>query len=134
MKIQQVIDNIANAAGIDPAAAERAAGTILSVIQGELDPATSEALFQKLPGASELADQNAVSPDGGGLLGSLASSVFGARAGLLAAGFNQLESSGLTMAQIETAASGVLAYVKANAGGDLAKKVAEALPSLGKSA
>ena len=42
MKIQQVIDNIATAAGIDPSAAERAAGTILSVIQGELDPATSE--------------------------------------------------------------------------------------------
>ena len=38
MNIQQVIDAIAAKAGIEPAAAERAAGTILSVIQQEIDP------------------------------------------------------------------------------------------------
>jgi len=130
MNLQQVIDTIAAKAGIDAAAAERAAGTILSVVQQEVDPSVSAQLFQKLPGAAELAAANAVNPAAGGFLSSLASSVLGTKAGVLAAGFTQLESSGLTVAQIESAAASILSYLKANAGADLAGKVAEALPGL----
>ena len=130
MNLQQAIDTIAAKAAIDPTAAERAAGTILSVIQQEVDPSISGQLFQNLPGAAELAAANAVSVATGGFLSSIANSVLGNKAGVLAAGFTQLESSGLTMAQIESAAVNILSYVKANAGADMAQKVADALPGL----
>jgi hypothetical protein len=130
MNIQQVIDAIAAKAGIEPAAAERAAGTILSVIQQEVDPQVAASLFEKLPGASELAAANAVNASSGGYLSSIATSVLGNEAGVLAAGLTQLEASGLSLAQIEKVATNVLAYVKTNAGGDIGRKVAEALPGL----
>ena len=130
MNIQQVIDAIAAKAGIEPAAAERAAGTILSVIQQEVDPQVAVSLFEKLPGASELAAANAVNASSGGYLSSIATSVLGNKAGVLAAGLAQLEASGLTLAQIENVATNILAYVKTNAGGDIGREVAEALPGL----
>ena len=61
----------------------------------------------------------------------MAGSVLGSKAGVLAAGFSQLESSGLTIAQIESAATNILAYIKANAGGDFAKQVATSIPGFG---
>src|SRR5438552_18689581 len=82
MNIQQVIDAIAAKAGIEPAAAERAAGTILSVIQQEVDPQVAASLFDKLPGASELAAANAVNASSGGYLSSIATSVLGNKAGV----------------------------------------------------
>ena len=130
MNIQQVVDAIATKAGLDSTASERAVGTILSVIQQEVDPQTATSLFEKLPGAAELATANAVSASSGGFLSSIATSVLGAKAGVLAAGLTQLEASGLTLAQIEGVAASVLAYVKANASGDIAGKVAAALPGL----
>lgn len=130
MNIQQVIDQVATSSGLDTAAAERAAGTILSVIQQEVDPGVSASLFAKLPGAADLAAANAVSASSGGFLSSIASSVLGNKAGVLAAGLTQLEASGLTLAQIESAAATILAYVKSGAGGDVAKQVAAALPGL----
>lgn len=131
MNIQQAIDTIAAKAGLDPAIAERAAGTILSVISQELDPQTSARLFGKLPGALDLAATHQVDAGGGGLLGSIASSLLGAKAGVLAAGFTQLESTGLSVAQIEQVATNMLAYIKAGAGADIAKQVAASIPMLG---
>jgi Protein of unknown function VcgC/VcgE (DUF2780) len=132
MNLQQTIDQIAAQLGIDPTVAEKAAGTILSVIQQELDPNVATQLFAKLPGAAELASAHTVTSSGGtgGLLASLASSVLGSKAGTLAAGFAQLESTGLTMPQIEAAAGGVLAFVKANAGTELATHITGAIPGL----
>jgi hypothetical protein len=132
MNVQQVIDAVAAKAGLDQAAAERAAGTILSVIQQEVDPSVAASLFAKLPGAAELAAANAVSASSGGMLGSIASSVLGSKAGLLAAGFAQLEASGLTLAQIKDAAASILAYIRTSASSDIAKEVANALPGLAK--
>ena len=130
MNVQQVVDAVAAKAGLNPAAAERAAGTILSVIQQEVDPSVAASLFAKLPGAAELAAANAVNPSSGGVLGSLATSFLGNKGGILAAGFTQLEASGLTLAQIKDAATSILAYIRTSAGGDIAKQVADALPDL----
>jgi hypothetical protein len=131
MNIQQAVDQIAAKVGIDAATAERAAGTLLSVIQQELDPQTSASLFAKLGGAEELATQHQVDAAGGGMLSSIASSLLGAKAGVLAAGFTQLEASGLTMVQIEQAALGIMTYIKSGAGADIAKQVASSIPMLG---
>src|SRR5262245_40132808 len=132
MNVQQVIDAVAAKAGLDQAAAERAAGTILSVIQQEVDPAVAASLFAKLPGAAELAAANAVDPSSGGMLGSLATSFLGNKGGVLAAGFSQLEASGLTLTQISDAATAILAYIRTSAGSDIAKEIANAVPGLAK--
>jgi hypothetical protein len=126
MNVQQVIDAVAAKAGLNPAAAERAAGTILSVIQQEVDPSVAASLFAKLPGAAELAAANAVNASSGGMLGSIATSVFGNKAGIVAAGFTQLEASGLTLQQIKEAVASILAYIRTSAGSD----IANALPGL----
>jgi hypothetical protein len=130
MNVQQVIEAVAAKANLDPAAAERAAGTILSVIQQEVDPSVAASLFAKLPGAAELAAANAVNPSSAGMLGSIATSFLGKKGGVLAAGFTQLEASGLTLAQIKDAAASILAYIRTSAGSDIAKEVANALPGL----
>jgi hypothetical protein len=132
MNVQQVVDAIAAKSGLDPAAAERAAGTILSVIQQEVDPSIAASLFAKLPGAAELAAANAVNPSSGGVLGSIATSFLGNKGGVLAAGFSQLEASGLTMTQIKDAATSIVAYIRTSAGSDIAKQVANAIPGLAK--
>jgi uncharacterized protein VcgC/VcgE DUF2780 len=130
MNVQQVIDAVAAKTGLDPAAAERAAGTILSVIQQEVDPSVAASLLAKMPGAAELAAANAVSASSGGVLGSIATSVLGNKAGILAAGFSQLEASGLTLTQIRAAAASIVAYAKTSAGNDIAKEITDALPGL----
>ena len=70
--IQSFVDAIAAKASVDPAVAETAVGTILSVIQQEGDAGKVAQLFQQLPGAAELAQKHAVvAGSGGGLLGTL---------------------------------------------------------------
>jgi Protein of unknown function VcgC/VcgE (DUF2780) len=130
MNIQAMIDQVAAQAGLDLQSAERAAGTILSVIQQEVDAALATRLFDKLPGASDLATTHAVTTESGGFLSSIATSLLGAKAGTLAAGITQLQSIGLSIGQIETAAATLMAYVKANAGSMLAGQVAASLPGL----
>jgi hypothetical protein len=130
MNLQSAIDEIATTAGINTAAAERAVGIILSVIRQEVDPSVATQIFAKLPGAAELATANQVTASSGGFLSTIAGSVLGAKAGVVAAGLSQLESSGLTLSQIELAGEELLAYVKANAGASLASKIAGAVPGL----
>ena len=130
MNLQSTVDQIASTAGLNASVAERAVGIILSVIQQDIDPALSAQLFAKLPGATELANANTVTAGSGGFLSSMAGSVLGAKAGIAAAGLTQLESTGLTLAQIEMAGEKLMAYVKANAGTSLAGKIAGVVPGL----
>ena len=93
--IQDFVDLIATKAGVDPATAETAIGTILSAIQQEGDATKVGQLFNQIPGAADLAQKHAVVVgSGGGVLGSLsglASSVVGKDAGVLVAAIGQLE-------------------------------------------
>src|SRR5450631_1976534 len=99
MNLQSVIDQVAQAAGVQPPVAEKAVGIILSVLQQELDPAVAAEVMAVLPGGDQLAQANAVSATGG-MISSLVNSVLGRRAGICAAGFTALESTGLTITQI----------------------------------
>jgi hypothetical protein len=92
--IESFVDDIAKRSNIDPAAAETAVGTILSVIQQEGNPSKVSQLFDHLPGAVELAQKYAVVPGSGagvgGTLSGLASKVIGADAGVMVAALAQL--------------------------------------------
>jgi hypothetical protein len=85
LTIESFVDDVARRSNIDPAAAETAVGTILSVIQQEANSSKVAQLFGHLPGAADLAQKHAVvagSGSGmGGALSSLAGKVIGADAG-----------------------------------------------------
>ena len=93
--IESFVDEIARRSKIDPAAAETAVGTVLSVIQQEGNPSKVAQLFSDLPGAADLAQKHAVvSGSGtgvGGALSSLAGKFIGADAGVMVAAMAQIE-------------------------------------------
>jgi len=133
--IQSFVDSIAVKAGIDTSAAETIVGTILSVVQQEGDPEKVAQIFGHLPGAADLARQHAVveGSGGGGLLGSLsgmAEKLVGGRVGILLAAIAQIESTNVTVAQLKSVGSALIAYVTENTDPAIAKEVFDAIPGL----
>jgi len=133
LTIESFVDDVARRSNIDPAAAETAVGTILSVIQQEANSSKVAQLFGHLPGAADLAQKHAVvagSGSGmGGALSSLAGKVIGADAGIMVAAIAQIEQTGLSMEQIKNIGGGVLSYIK-DADPALAKEIGDTIPSL----
>jgi hypothetical protein len=132
--IQSFVDEIAAKANIQPDAAETAVGTILFVIQKEGSATKVAQLFQQLPGAADLAQKHAVVVgSGGGLLGTLsgvADKVVGGDAGTLVAAMAQIEATNLTLPQIKSIGTALLAYFKENANPQLVTQIVEAIPGL----
>jgi hypothetical protein len=133
LTIESFVDDVARRSNIDPAAAETAVGTILSVIQQEANSSKVAQLFGHLPGAADLAQQHAVvagSGSGmGGALSSLAGKVIGADAGIMVAAIAQIEQTGLSMEQIKNIGGGLLSYIK-DADPALAKEIGDTIPGL----
>jgi hypothetical protein len=133
LTIESVVDDVARRSNIDPAAAETAVGTILSVIQQEVDPTKVTKLFDLLPGAPELAQKHAVVAGAGsgigGALSSLAGKFVGADAGLMVAAIAQIEQTGLTLQQAKDVGGGLLSYVS-DVDPALAKEIFDKVPGL----
>lgn len=133
LTIESVVDDVARRSNIDPAAAETAVGTILSVIQQEGDPTKVTKLFDLLPGAPELAQKHAVVAGAGsgigGALSSLAGKFVGADAGLVVAAIAQIEQTGLTLQQAKDVGGGLLSYVS-DVDPALAKEIFDKVPGL----
>jgi predicted transcriptional regulator with HTH domain len=130
--IESVVDDIARRAKIDPAAAETAVGTILSVIQQEGNPSKVSQLFSALPGAADLAQKHpVVAGSGGGIggaLSSLAGKFIGADAGVMVAALAQIEQTGLSLQQIKNVGSSLISYLE-DANPTLAKEILDKVPS-----
>jgi len=133
LTIEGVVDDVARRSNIDPTAAETAVGTILSVIQQEGDQAKVTKLFDRIPGATELAQKHAVvagSGSGlGGALSSLAGKFVGANAGVMVAAVAQIEETGLTLQQAKNVGGGLLSYLN-DVDPTLAKEVLDKVPGL----
>ena len=131
--IESFVDEIARRSKIDPAAAETAVGTILSVIQQEGNASKVAQLFNDLPGAADLAQKHpVVSGSGtglGGALSSLAGKFIGADAGVMVAAVAQIEQTGLSLQQIKNIGGGLLSYME-DANPTLAKEILDKIPSL----
>src|SRR6476660_5338600 len=114
--IESFVDEIAQRSKIDPAAAETAVGTILSVIQQEGNPSKVAQLFNDLPGAADLAQKHPVASGSGtgvgGALSSLAGKFIGADAGIMVAAVAQIEQTGLSLQQIKNIGGGLLSYIE----------------------
>ncbi len=119
--MQDLIERIVSATGLDRTQAEKALGITLSLLKSEGDAAKVEELFVKLPGAADLAERHGKSATSGFLGGLLG--------GPLAA-IGKLKSAGLSMDQIKQLGQVTLDYAKEKAGAKLVKEAAGSIPGL----
>lgn len=127
--MQELIGRITDATGLPAEKAERALGIVLNLIQTQGNQNKVQELFDKLPGAAELARQqggDGAGRGGGGLLGMLAGGMMG---GPLAA-ISKLTAVGLSMDQIKSLGVATLDYAREKAGPQLVKDVAGSIPGL----
>ena len=127
--MQELIDRIVAASGLSPEKAEKGLGIVLTLIQTQGNQNRVQELFDKLPGAAEIARQqggDGAGKGGGGLLGMLAGGMMG---GPLAA-ISKLTAAGLSMDQIKALGTTTLDYAKEKAGPQLVKDVAGSIPGL----
>jgi hypothetical protein len=124
--MQELVARIADVTGLDPAKAETGLGIILSLIRNHGEPDKVAALFDKLPGADELAARQAAGTRGGGLLGRLGGGLMGAPLVAVA----QLQAAGFSMTQIKSLGSEVLEYAREKAGDRLVREAAGSIPGL----
>ena len=135
--MEELIANIAGRMGIDEAVVRKAISVIMSLIQSEGDDGPVAALFDKLPGASDLAAQGASAleenSDSGGLLGKLGG-MMGGGAGTLMNAVSTLQADGLDTSQIQELGSQVFDYAKEEGGEDLVRAVTDSIsiPGLSK--
>jgi hypothetical protein len=131
---QDVVDQVAARLGLDQPAAENTVGTILSVIDHEAEGTQVEALFDKMPGARDLArryDVMAPDPnDGGGGLMDMLGSALGEKAGALLHGVSRLKKSGLSVEQVKEAGEQFFQQAEAAAGPGLVKEITDAIPGM----
>ena len=125
--MDELTGKVADNLNIDHDKAERAVGIMLSLVQSHGDQNKVGELFDKIPGAGELAAQYG-SEEGrsGGLFGMLGGGLMGAPLAALA----KLQSTGLSMEQIKLLGKTVLGYAKDNAGEDLVREVTASIPGL----
>ena len=127
--MQDLIDRIITATGLPQEKATKALGIVLNLLQTQGNQNKVQELFDKLPGAAELAREHGADGagrGGGGLLGMLAGGMMG---GPLAA-ISKLTSAGLSMDQIKALGTTTLDYAKEKAGPQLVKDVAGSIPGL----
>ncbi|MGE4245833.1 MAG: DUF2267 domain-containing protein [Parvibaculaceae bacterium] len=125
--MEELIATVAAKTGLPSGKAEQGVGIVLSLVRNQGDAAKVEALFEKLPGAAELAAKwGGDGARGGGLLGMLGGGLMGGP--LVAVG--KLQAAGLSMDQIRALGSQVLDHAKREAGDDLVRQVAGSIPGL----
>ena len=121
--MNQLVQQIADQVGIDPATAEKALGMMLAFLKKEADGTAVEQMLAAIPGANELAA--AADTGGGGLLGSLLGG-----AGIMGLG-QQLMGAGLGMGEITALAKQTIQAARQHAGDDVVDQVVASVPGLG---
>ncbi len=131
--IDQLIAKIVDQIGLDQGVAEKALGSLLSLLQQEGDDAAVGQLFNAVPGAADLASKFGASSGGGGLLGGVAGALGGAlggKAGSALSAVTALQNSGIDMGQAKSMMPVVAGFLKENAGEDVLMKALESVPAL----
>ena len=127
--MDQIISQLAAKFGIDEALAQKAVGMILNLLQSQGEGNAVAQLFDKLPGASELAAQGGGETSGGGLSGMLGG-LMGGGTGEAMKLVGALQSEGLSMDQIKGLGAGLLDHAKAEAGEDLVRQAVSNIPGV----
>ncbi len=127
--MEELIQRISAAAGIDPALAEKSIGIILSFLNKEAPSSGLTQMIESIPGASEAVAAAGQESGGGGLLGSVMG-MMGGGGGLMGLA-GQLTSAGLGMGEMQTVGKELFAVVREKAGEDVVGEIAGAVPGLG---
>lgn len=122
--MEELLGRVTAATGLDAAKAQTAVGHVLAFLQKEGPPEDINQLIAALPGAQEAIA--AVAGNGGGMLGGLMSSMGG---GIMVLG-QKLMSEGLSMDQIKSLSSELLAFGREKAGEDVMGRIVSSVPGL----
>lgn len=122
--MNDLVTQVADRVGIDPATAEKAIGMMLAFLQKEGDGDAVSKMIAAIPGASDLVAN--ASGGGGGLLGGLMSAMGG---GVMALG-QQLMAQGLGMGEITGLAKETMSVARQYAGAEVVDEVVASVPGL----
>ncbi len=126
--MEDLINRIMAAAGIDEGVATNAVGIILGFLKKEGPDDKMQLIFDALPGAEDLVAAREGASSGGGLLGGLGS-MMGGGVGAMAV-LSELTSSGLDMDGVQSVAKELVSYAKEKAGDDVVDEVISQIPGL----
>lgn len=126
--MEDLINRIMAAAGIDEDTAKGAIGIILGFLNKEGPDDKMQLIFDALPGAQELVAARESAGGGGGLLGGLGS-MMGGGMGAMAA-LSELNGIGLDMDGVQSVAKELISYAKEKAGDDVVNEVVSQIPGL----
>lgn len=133
--MEQLIANIAAKMGISEELSQKAVSLVLSLVQSQGDSGLVGQLFDKMPGASDLAEKgtSALSADsgGGGLMG-MVGGMLGGGAGDIMKAVSQLQADGLDTSKIKELGGEVLNHAKEQGGDDLVDQITSSIPGLDK--
>jgi predicted lipid-binding transport protein (Tim44 family) len=125
--MQDLIEKIAATTNINAGKAEVAVGILLNLLATQGNKTKVEALFNKLPGAAELAAKHGGDgAGGGGLMGILAGGLMGGPLAMI----TKLQAIGLNMDQVKQIGTLTLAYAKKKAGIKAVREAAANIPGL----
>ncbi|MET1411100.1 DUF2267 domain-containing protein [Roseibium sp. HPY-6] len=126
--MEELIDRIMAAAGIDKDLATNAVGIILDFLNREGPEDKMQLIFDALPGAADLVAGREGAGSGGGLLGGLGS-MMGGSMGAMGA-LSELNSAGLDMGGVQSVVKELVSYAKEKAGDDVVEEVISQIPGL----
>ncbi|HZY12537.1 MAG TPA: DUF2267 domain-containing protein [Beijerinckiaceae bacterium] len=126
--MDELIDRVASATGLDAATARQAVVLILGFLAKEGPPEDVAALSASIPGAQAAVDA-AEAEEGGGGLGSRLMGMMGATGGLMGLA-GKLTGLGLGMDQMQGAGREIFAYCKEKVGEERLGRIAGSIPGL----
>lgn len=132
--MEELVQRISAATGIDPEIARQAVGMILSFIKKHAPEGPMGDLLNSIPGAEAAADAGSASGGGGlmgaigGLLGGLGGSAGGAGGLMALAG--QLQAQGLDMGQMKEVGQQIFQYGEEQIGPEKAREIFKNIPGL----
>lgn len=122
--MEELIQKVADRAGIDPDLARQASAIILNFVNREGPPEDVRTLYEKIPGAESILDAPpGAGGGGGGLSGMLGGNLMGV--------YNELTGIGLGMGQIQDLTRAFVEFGREKAGEDVIGRIVGGIPGLG---
>ena len=134
--MEELIQRITAATGLDAGVVQQAIGTILGFIKKHAPEGPMSELLNAIPGGEEAVATEAAAPAGGGglmgaiggLMGGLGGAAGGAGGLMALAG--QLSAKGMDMSQIKTTGQEILKYGQEQLGPEKIQEIAKNIPGL----
>jgi hypothetical protein len=125
--MDELVQRIVAAVGVDPELATKAIGIILGFLQKEGPPDAVSQLLGAVPGAQDAIDAAAGQAGAGGLMGGLMGMMGGG--GIMGVA-NQLMGAGLSMGQVQSVTREVVGFAREKGGDEPLGQIAAAIPGL----